>query len=537
MATEQALKIAKAPQTATTLREQLGWCGSITWAISMMWGYDVFFQNETFFSQGSLYGTGFMLFLAASVAVFSYRFGRDPNGLAKIAFYTTPFAIIASIIFVFLPKPLSVALYLLAPVFMAPGFTRRVYGIIATAPPGKTITHYAIGWAGAFTIYAVWVAIKAPKEFAFLFPAFLAVLVWTGIRRGLPVRDEAPITKKSMFSKRSLPVFLLTLSVLFWLVLMWEIFLLNLSAGGDLSSNTISAVNSLMTWIPVSIGIMLFAVISDKGYDRPGFMISIGLFLISVLIVLLTDKGNKEIMLPLALAIVFGGMYTEYFSCTFPIYFFENYNRPVFAAVSGCIVFLVRQGIVWQKSVFIPRVFMELGTPLYVSAAISAVVFIVLVFFLFEIHRERTLTASLYALLHGNASAEVSAGDAAEKLFTGEERDVALLLIEGKMRSEITRSLHLTSEEADKRMDAIRAKISQMGDPDPIIAAAITAYKLSPREKDVLRHLRREMTYTEIAETLFLSEATVKVHVHNILKKMKISSRKDIEALLAAKEL
>ena len=123
-------------------------------------------------------------------------------------------------------------------------------------------------------------------------------------------------------------------------------------------------------------------------------------------------------------------------------------------------------------------------------------------------------------------------GEKAELLFTKDEIKTALLLVEGKMRSEITRGLHLTATEADRRINAIRDKIQLMGDPDPVIAKAAAEYKLSPRECDVLRCLRREITYSEIADELFLSEATVKVHVHNILKKMKISSRKEIEALL-----
>ena len=119
-----------------------------------------------------------------------------------------------------------------------------------------------------------------------------------------------------------------------------------------------------------------------------------------------------------------------------------------------------------------------------------------------------------------------------DELFTPEEQDIVLLLIEGKKRSEITRSLHLTAEEANRHMEAIRAKINRMGDSDLVIARAIAEYKLSPRETEVLRNLRLEMTYTEIAEALFLPEATVKVHVHNILKKMNIKSRKDIEPFL-----
>ena len=120
-------------------------------------------------------------------------------------------------------------------------------------------------------------------------------------------------------------------------------------------------------------------------------------------------------------------------------------------------------------------------------------------------------------------------GENAE-LLSSREIDIALLLIEGKSRSEITRSLHLSAAEADRRLNSIRGKIGQMSDSDPVIAAAITEYKLTNREIDMLRCLRRSMTNAEIAEELFLSEETVKIHVRNLLKKLKITTRKDINS-------
>jgi len=230
------------------------------------------------------------------------------------------------------------------------------------------------------------------------------------------------------------------------------------------------------------------------------------------------------------LTIVFGGMYTQYFACTFLIYFYESSKRVVLAASSGCIIFLVQQGIGWHKTVFIPRVLMVLGAPLYVSSAVSAVVFILLVYYLLEKFRNKTLAAALYACFYKEENTgKPELSENINELFTPEEIDVAMLLIEGKMRSEITRSLHLSAEEANKRISSIRSKVSNMGDPDPVIAAAIAEYRLTPRETDILRCFRREMTNVEIAAQLFLSEETVKTHVRNLLRKLKIGSRKDIK--------
>ena len=50
-------------------------------------------------------------------------------------------------------------------------------------------------------------------------------------------------------------------------------------------------------------------------------------------------------------------------------------------------------------------------------------------------------------------------------------------------------------------------------------------YGLTPRELDVLALLVRGNTSREIATTLFISEKTVSVHVSNILRKLKVTSR------------
>jgi DNA-binding NarL/FixJ family response regulator len=50
--------------------------------------------------------------------------------------------------------------------------------------------------------------------------------------------------------------------------------------------------------------------------------------------------------------------------------------------------------------------------------------------------------------------------------------------------------------------------------------------KLTPRELDVLKHLATGMTNQEIANLLYLSENTVKYHVHSILDKLELTDRR-----------
>lgn len=57
---------------------------------------------------------------------------------------------------------------------------------------------------------------------------------------------------------------------------------------------------------------------------------------------------------------------------------------------------------------------------------------------------------------------------------------------------------------------------------------------LSPREIEVVRMVSRGMRNRQIAQLLFISEATVKVHLHNVYEKLALKSR--VELGLFARE-
>jgi ATP/maltotriose-dependent transcriptional regulator MalT len=59
-----------------------------------------------------------------------------------------------------------------------------------------------------------------------------------------------------------------------------------------------------------------------------------------------------------------------------------------------------------------------------------------------------------------------------------------------------------------------------------------TETSLSPREAEVFRLMRLGMSNREIASSLFISEATVKVHAHHIYGKLGVRTR--TEAVLKA---
>ena len=109
--------------------------------------------------------------------------------------------------------------------------------------------------------------------------------------------------------------------------------------------------------------------------------------------------------------------------------------------------------------------------------------------------------------------------------FSEEERKVALLLVEGNTRGDILRKLELTAVEVSRHEKAIREKILQMGDPDPVVADVIEKYELTRRESEILRLLLRGKTNPEIAADLFISVSTARFHVHNLLEKLNVESR------------
>lgn len=59
------------------------------------------------------------------------------------------------------------------------------------------------------------------------------------------------------------------------------------------------------------------------------------------------------------------------------------------------------------------------------------------------------------------------------------------------------------------------------------------AYDLTPREREVLELMAQGSSNRQIAEKLVIEVGTVKNHVHNILKKLDLNSRRDVVSYVA----
>ena len=69
-------------------------------------------------------------------------------------------------------------------------------------------------------------------------------------------------------------------------------------------------------------------------------------------------------------------------------------------------------------------------------------------------------------------------------------------------------------------LDAFRGELPTSIDPE--------MDQLTPREREVLRHIARGFTYKEIGVRLNLSAKTVETHVSSVLRKLQLSSRYEL---------
>jgi DNA-binding NarL/FixJ family response regulator len=61
--------------------------------------------------------------------------------------------------------------------------------------------------------------------------------------------------------------------------------------------------------------------------------------------------------------------------------------------------------------------------------------------------------------------------------------------------------------------------------------------RLTPREREVLRHLARGYAYKEIARNLSISVKTVETHASSVLRKLQLSNRNELSRWAAARKI
>ena len=80
----------------------------------------------------------------------------------------------------------------------------------------------------------------------------------------------------------------------------------------------------------------------------------------------------------------------------------------------------------------------------------------------------------------------------------------------------------------------IRISPPQAANPiPPDYHTVCAAYRLTPREEEILVQLMENRKNTEIAQALYISPGTVKSHIHNIFTKFEVKSREELKEKVA----
>ena len=107
------------------------------------------------------------------------------------------------------------------------------------------------------------------------------------------------------------------------------------------------------------------------------------------------------------------------------------------------------------------------------------------------------------------------------------EGDALLAAIQRCMAGESVVSPEMTAKLVSAFQSSLRPPAASAPAPDALDL-------LSPRERDTLRQLARGASNKEIARSLDIAEATVKIHVQHILRKLNLGSR--VQAAVYASE-
>jgi DNA-binding NarL/FixJ family response regulator len=404
--------------------------------------------------------------------------------------------------------------------------------------------------------YVIWIALDLPREVTFLIPAAFALIAWMGSWREISAVEELSAPHSFKFSKDAV-LLILAFAVVIWLSQTSSVIHTHIIGQGSELDNPLYTIFGFMlpplSWI-------LYAYLADKGKEHIGFFLGMGLYIIGIQVAFLSGENLNALLIPLTITDGLGGSYAEFFILAAPLIFFSSSKRPVLVASLGLALDLFSAAAAWDSVYWVPEKLLMLQVETLVNAAITSVVFVVLVILLFERHKERTLAALIRKMVikpqsvlaapeiaetalqqekQETAQSEVPVPVPIAERFAPEEQEIAMLLVEGYTKGEIARKLRMTSAEVGAHMMIIRGKVTgaDEGSADALLAQAAANYKLTGRETQVLRGLFEGKTNVIIAEEHFISEETVKFHVKNVMKKLPVENRSQIREWVLTGEM
>jgi DNA-binding NarL/FixJ family response regulator len=116
--------------------------------------------------------------------------------------------------------------------------------------------------------------------------------------------------------------------------------------------------------------------------------------------------------------------------------------------------------------------------------------------------------------------------DSDEYLYEALNAGASGFMLKDAPADELVRAVHVAASGDALLAPAVTRRVIEKASRQSAQPAAVEAVsRLSERERDVLRLIAKGLTNTEIAEELFLGEATVKTHVARILQKLPARDR------------
>ena len=533
---------------APVLLDWFGWFGILFWMYMMIndyLAYSHYSKTDIFWSV-----LAFMVVFSVSILLFGFRFGRDPNGIGKIAIYTTPIAIMLTGTFSFLPEPFHAVAYSVSAFFIAPALIRSVYGVVKNARPNYTMTTYMVGLATAYFLVYPFQRFEdyhlhvlntdPPSELLFAVYAVFLIPSWIAASRRVTAFSSPNQTAESEqntvgsgISKNLIFGIIAAIVILAWLRQMCDYTNYAIEQYDDILYTPLYEIMPFVTYV-------MLGIIADKKLEKHVITIGFAIYLIAIMIAMLVENPGIDrdpAVIPILFMNRFVNLTVEYIAYTIPVYFFKFTKRPVFAASAGLAAYLFCRTGSWTIRHALPDIFGSAGETLFISSAIAAVVFYLVINIIFDRHKEKTIAAALSAALlssHIGSTQDYTEVTRQQTMLdtglTREEAMIARLIIDGETRRSIERKLHMTSAELNQHEQSIKKKITPAGDPDPHISRVISEYKLTKRETEILKFLRDGVTTNAIAEELVIAEETVRSHVRSLLKKLGLESRGDVAA-------
>lgn len=114
--------------------------------------------------------------------------------------------------------------------------------------------------------------------------------------------------------------------------------------------------------------------------------------------------------------------------------------------------------------------------------------------------------------------------DQDDKIFDAISAGASGYLLKGETPQRIVRAMEDALENRLPMSPEI-ARIAVQGRIEKTGVKVPSNYNLTSREVEILELLSKAKSYREISELLFISEKTVRNHIHNIYKKIQVSSK------------